>query len=82
MLGCPIMMGKQPLPQDNLFSYGVNLNKRVRENHPLRRIDGVLDLGFTYDLVETTYGRNGNVSVPPPVIVKLMLFAGALQRTE
>jgi transposase len=68
------MMGFQPPPQDNLFNYGVNLNKRVRQNHPLRRIESILDLEFTYGRVRDRYGLNGNVSIPPPVIVKLMLL--------
>ena len=45
------MMGHQPPPQDNLFSYGVSLEQRVRPNHPLRRIEQVIDLDFTYEAV-------------------------------
>jgi transposase len=68
------MMGHQPPPQDNLFSYGVSLDQRVRANHPLRKVEEVLDLEFTYNKVKDFYGYNGQVSVPPPVIVKLMLL--------
>jgi transposase len=40
----------------------------------LRRITEVVDLDFMYKEVEEKYGKNGNVSVPPPVILKLMLL--------
>jgi hypothetical protein len=32
--------------QAPMWSYQVNLDKRVRDDHPLRRINRVLDLGF------------------------------------
>jgi transposase len=68
------MMGQQPPPQNKLFVTGFTLDKRVRENHPLRRIAAVVDFDFIYDEVRDKYGRKGNVSVPPPVILKLMLL--------
>jgi transposase len=68
------MMGYQDPPQDNLFHYHIYLETRVRQNHPLRRIKELIDFGFIYDEVKETYGTNGNVSVPPPVILKLMLL--------
>ena len=68
------MMGHQPPPQENLFSMNVALENRVRKDHPLRNIKTLIDFDFTYKEVEEKYGSNGNVSVPPPVIVKLMLL--------
>lgn len=68
------MMGKQEQPQSNLFHYGINLDQRVRSNHPLRKINEVIDFDFAYNEVRHFYGRNGNESVPPPVILKLMLL--------
>ena len=68
------MMGRQPAPQENLFHYGINLDKRIRENHPLRKINELIDFDFTYELVKDRYGCNGNVSLPPPVILKLILL--------
>ena len=68
------MMGYQPPPQENLFSMNVALENRVRKDHPLRNIKTLIDFDFTYKEVEEKYGSNGNVSVPPPVIVKLMLL--------
>ena len=68
------MMGYGPPPNDPLFSYKVQLETRVRKDHPLRKIKELIDFDFIYQEVEKTYGANGNVSVPPPVILKLMLL--------
>jgi len=68
------MMGVQQPPQSNLFYIGINIDKRVRANHPLRKINELIDFSFAYDEVKDLYGNNGNESVPPPVILKLMLL--------
>ena len=68
------MMGTQEPPQGKLFYSNINLEKRIRANHPLRRIDQFVDFDFVYDQVADKYGDNGHVSVPPPVILKLMLL--------
>ncbi len=68
------MIGKQEPPQAKLFYTAVNLEDRVRANHPLRQIDHVLDLSFVSEEVKQMYGYNGNVSVPPSIVVKLMLL--------
>lgn len=68
------MMGVQQPLQDNLFHYGINLEKRIRANHPLRKVNKLIDFDFIYDEVKDFYGSNGNESVPPPVILKLMLL--------
>lgn len=68
------MMGYQPPPQSSLFYVGINLDKRIRSNHPLRKIDELIDFDFIYKEVQDKYGRNGNVSVAPPVILKLILL--------
>jgi transposase len=68
------MMGRQPPPDDPLFSYKVQLETRVRKDHPLRRIKKHIDFTFIYDEVRSSYGTSGNVSVPPPIILKLMLL--------
>ena len=51
-----------------------NLEKRVRRDHPLRRINAALDLSFVREQVGHTYGRRGNKSVPPEVILRMMLL--------
>lgn len=68
------MMGRQPTPQPQLFYTRFNLEKRIRSDHPLREIAGSVDLDFVYAEVGQSYGTNGNVSVPPPVILKLMFL--------
>src|SRR5208283_2118357 len=68
------MMGYDPPPNDPLFSYNIQLETRVRKDHPLRKIKERVDFDFIYREVEKTYGTNGNVSVPPPVVLKLMLL--------
>jgi transposase len=68
------MMGKQPPQQARLFYYGLCLEERIPPDHLLRQIRTQVDFDFTYELVRQRYGRKGNVSVPPPVILKLMLL--------
>lgn len=68
------MMGKQLRPQNSLFYIGIDIDDRVRKNHPLRKVDELIDFDFAYAKVKDCYGNNGNVSVPPPIILKLMLL--------
>jgi len=68
------MMGYQPSFQHKLFVMGFNLEKRIRKDHILRKILEKIDFDFIYKEVNNTYGENGNVSTPPPVIVKMMLL--------
>jgi len=68
------MMGMQAPPQGKLYYTHFNLDQRIRPSHPLRRIDQLIDFDFIYQEVADRYGFNGNVSVPPPVILKLMLL--------
>jgi transposase len=67
-------MGHQLDYQNKLFVTNFNLEKRVRKDHILRKIKDKIDFDFAYKEVEDTYGHNGNVSVPPPVILKMMLL--------
>ena len=57
-----------------LFSYAVNLEKRVRANHPLRQVKATIDFSFVREEVAHCYGRNGNESVAPEVILKMMFL--------
>ncbi len=68
------MMGREDPPQPSLFYTSFNLDKRVRSNHLLRKVAKVIDFGFVSDEVEHLYGHNGNMSVPPPVILKLLVL--------
>ena len=67
------MMGQQK-SEPQLFNYAVNLEKRVRANHPLRRVKAAIDLSFVREEVAHCYGKNGNESVAPEVILKMMFL--------
>ena len=58
------MMG-QHKSDPQLFNYAVNLEKRVRAAHPLRRVKATIDFGFVREEVAHCYGKNGNESVAP-----------------
>ncbi len=66
-------MGRQS-EQKELFSYAVDLDRRVRSGNPLRRIRERIDFGFVREEVKGCYGYNGNVSEDPAVIVKMMFL--------
>ncbi len=68
------MMGYEGLPQSKLFYMGINLDRKVRKNHSLRKINKAIDFDFIYSEVKSKYGSNGNVSTPPPVILTLSLL--------
>ena len=68
------MMGRENPPQPSLFYTGISLDKRVRSDHMLRKVARLVDFDFVYAEVKGSYGYNGNVSVPPPMILKLMLL--------
>ena len=68
------MMGRQPPPQPSLFYTGINLEKRIRSDHMLRKVARLVDFDFVYGEVKESYGYNGNVSVPPSMILKLTLL--------
>jgi transposase len=46
----------------------------VRGDHPLRRIAAQIDFAFIRDEVGDCYGGNGNVSVDPAIILKMMFL--------
>lgn len=68
------MMGKSKKPQAKLFYHGVSLERRVPKEHPLRKIKQCLDFDFIRSQVTDLYGTNGNQSVDPSVILKLMFL--------
>jgi len=67
-------MGYQPGFQSKLFYHQINLDQRIPKEHTLRKIQEQIDFDFVYGEVKDTYGDNGNVSIPPPVILKMMLL--------
>ena len=68
------MMGHQSKVQNKLFYTVINLEQRVRKNHILRKVKRYIDFDFIYNEVKDKYGINGNVSVAPPVILKMLLL--------
>jgi transposase len=67
------MMG-QHAKQNELWVEPVNLGRRIPEDDPLRKLQQVLKLDFVREAVVGFYGRNGNVSVDPVIIMKMMLL--------
>jgi len=67
-------MGYQPGFQPKLFYHQINLDQRVPKDHLLRKIQEKIDFDFIYAEVKDSYGDNGNVSIPPPAILKMMLL--------
>ena len=68
------MMSRQKKVQNQLFYSAINLEQRVRKDHILRKVKSHIDFDFIYNEVKSTYGFNGNESVPPPVILKMLLL--------
>jgi len=67
------MMGIRQAQKD-LFSYKIDLDKRVREKNPLRALAKQIDFNFVRQEVAAQYGNNGNVSEDPAVIMKMMFL--------
>lgn len=67
------MMGEHQ-KQPELFAYRVNLDHRVRRDHRLRAVARLIDFRFVREEVRGLYGRNGNVSVDPEIVLKLMFL--------
>src|ERR1035437_8160320 len=69
------MMGTQSsCRQPALFSYHIDLEPRLGADHLLRKVSATLDLSFVIPTVRHHYGRSGNVSLDPRVIIKLLLL--------
>jgi transposase len=67
-------MGKKKKNGSKLYYYGFNLSERVPKDNPLRIIKKAIDFNFVYKEVQDKYGKKGNVSVPPPIILKMMFL--------
>ena len=68
------MLGKPKQTEPKLFYHGVSLERRMPVEHPLRRIKQLVDFDFIRSQVADLYGANGNQSVDPAVILKLMFL--------
>jgi len=68
------MMGKLNQLEPKLFYHGVSLDRRMPKDHPLRKIEQLVDFNFIRSKVADLYGTRGNESVDPAVILKLMFL--------
>lgn len=68
------MMGHRQRREDKLFYTSFSLDQRIRPDNPLRKIYEVIDFSFVRPAVVEHYGRRGNPSVDPIVLLKLMLI--------
>jgi len=68
------MMGPRQQIEPKLFYTGISLEDRVPEDHGLRRIQREMDFEFVRHAVQDCYGYNGQESVDPIVLMKLMIL--------
>ncbi|KKL60333.1 hypothetical protein LCGC14_2206370 [marine sediment metagenome] len=68
------MMGKPKKTQTKLFYHGLSLERRMPKDDPLRKIKQLVDFNFIRSQVADMYGNNGNSSIDPAVILKLMFL--------
>ena len=68
------MMGKPNQLEPKLFYHGVSLDRRMPQDHRLRKIEQLVDFNFIRLKVADLYGIRGNESVDPAVILKLMFL--------
>jgi hypothetical protein len=75
------MMGQHE-GQRELFSYGVEVDRRVPADHPLRRLQALVDFTFARAAFAHASGDNGNVSGDPVVRWKsvFLLFPENVRR--
>lgn len=68
------MMGPKQGTDPQLFYTNFNLEQRIHPDHPLRAIRAAIDFEFVRPLVKELYGRRGNPSVDPTVVLKMMFL--------
>lgn len=68
------MMGRARQTEAKLFYHGLSLERRMPKDDPLRRIKQLVDFDFVRSQVSDLYGYNGNQSIDPAVILKLMFL--------
>jgi len=66
------MMGRLESTQDKFF-YDFSLEDHVPTDHLLRRVDGVLDLGWLRYELSPFYSRTGRPSVDPELMIRMLL---------
>jgi transposase len=66
------MMGQRGGAQDKLF-YAFNLDDHVPQDHLLRGIDGVLDLGDLRRHLAPFYSHTGRPSIDPELMIRMLI---------
>jgi transposase len=69
------MMGQSQQIEPKLFYHGLSLERRISQNHILRKVKQLIDFNFIRSQVEPLYGINGHKSLDPAVILKLMFVS-------
>ena len=68
------MMGKAKRLEGKMFYVGLTLSDRIPPEHPLRRIKALVDFSFVRRRVAGCYGYNGQASLDPALVLKLMFL--------
>ena len=71
--GVWIMMGPRQKRRPKLL-YDFNLEERILQDHLFRKISMMVDFDFIRPLVKCFYGKNGNASIDPVVVLKLIFL--------
>jgi transposase len=66
------MMGRLNHEQEQFF-YSFRLDDAVPEDHPVRRIAAVLDLGWVYSELAPYYPKIGRPSVDPVLMIRMLI---------
>ncbi len=66
------MLGKKKFKPK--MYYFISLNRLVPEDDFYRKVEAILDLGFTRQLCKNLYGKTGNKSIDPVVFFKIELY--------
>ena len=74
------MMGQQGGTQDKFF-YSFNLDDHVPQDHLLRGIDVVLDLGDLRKHLAPFYNHTGRPSIDPELMIRMLIVRYAKRCT-
>jgi len=61
-----------PWVQKKLFYTKLKLDQRIPKGYILRKVEMIIDFESIYKKVKSKFGLHGNVSVPSPVLLKMM----------
>jgi hypothetical protein len=61
------MMQKPNRVEPKLFYHGISLQRRIPQDHLLRKVKKFIDFTFAYSEVKGLYSKNGNESIDPSV---------------